>query len=179
MEFDHSFQRELKYFNNDYESSNDISGNFEDIFKETLNDQLNAEVPVNLLLSGGIDSTLIATYAKKILNRDVTTYTLGYEDKKYDESLFAKKIADELGLHLNTLCLIVQNSELIEEVITKLPEPIADPSIVPSYFLSKQVSNYTKVVITGDGADEIFGGYEWYRAAKISKILPKVLLQKY
>ena len=177
LEFDHNFQRELKYFNNDYESSNDISGNFEDIFKETLNDQLNAEVPVNLLLSGGIDSTLIATYAKKILNRDVTTYTLGYEDKKYDESLFAKKIANELGLHLNTFMFDrSKNPELIEEIITKLPGPIADPSIVPSYFLSKQVSNYTKVVITGDGADEIFGGYEWYRAAKISKILPNAFL---
>jgi len=56
--------------------------------------------------------------------------------------------------------------------LLKLPEPIADPSIVPTYYLNKEVSKFTKVVISGDGADELFGGYQWYRAAKISKLVP-------
>ena len=152
------------------------TNDFHNLFSDALNDQLNAEVPVNLLFSGGIDSSLIALYAKKYLKRDVTAYSLGYENNFYDETKKAEQVTKNLEVDFVKFNFPNEkNEEIIDEVIHKLPEPIADPSIIPSYYLAKKVSKYTKVVITGDGADELFGGYEWYRGALISKYTPKVV----
>tara|TARA_B100001564_G_C20670037_1_gene685711 strand:- start:12232 stop:14037 length:1806 start_codon:yes stop_codon:yes gene_type:complete len=146
---------------------------FNSLFSNALNDQLNAEVPVNILLSGGVDSSLVALFAKKFLNRDVTAYSLGYENEIYNESNEAEKISNELDINLVKFNFPQnKNESLIDELINKLPEPIADPSIIPSYYLSKRVSEFTKVVISGDGADELFGGYEWYRGVLVSKYIP-------
>lgn len=148
---------------------------FKNIFCEVLDNQLEAEVPVNLLLSGGVDSTLIAIFAKKYLNKDVTAFTMGYQNNIYDERTNSGKVVKELSINnVQFEFPEEQNEKLIEELLYKLPEPIADPSIVPSYYLSKKVSEHTKVVISGDGADEIFGGYEWYRGAFISSKIPKI-----
>ncbi len=147
---------------------------FHNLFSNALDDQLSAEVPVNILLSGGIDSSLIALYAKKYLERNVTAYSLGYENNLYDETSKAENVSNQLEIDLVKFNFPEnKNEEIIDEILNKLPEPIADPSIVPSYYLAKKVSEFTKVVITGDGADELFGGYEWYRAALISKYMPK------
>jgi asparagine synthase (glutamine-hydrolysing) len=147
---------------------------FKKIFCEVLDNQLEAEVPVNLLLSGGVDSTLIALFAKRYLNKNVTAFTLGYESSLYDERIASQKIVDELSINNKQFQFPAnQNSEIIDDVINRLPEPISDPSIIPTYYLSKQVSNYTKVVISGDGGDEIFGGYQWYRGALLSKKIPR------
>ena len=149
------------------------NGDFKNIFCDVLDNQLEAEVPVNLLLSGGIDSTLIALFAKRYLNKDVTAFTLGYENTTYDERSNSGRVANELSIkNIQFQFPEKDNYAIIEELVNKLPEPIADPSIVPTYYLSKKVSEHTKVVISGDGADEIFGGYEWYRGALISTKLP-------
>jgi asparagine synthase (glutamine-hydrolysing) len=148
---------------------------FKEIFCEVLDNQLEAEVPVNLLLSGGVDSTLIALFAKKYLNKDVTAFTLGYKSSLYDERIVSQKIVDELSINNKQFQFPEnQNFEIIDEVVNRLPEPISDPSIIPTYYLAKQVSNYTKVVISGDGGDEIFGGYQWYRGALLSKKIPSL-----
>ena len=120
-----------------------------------------------------MDSSLVALFAKKLLNRNVKAYSHGYENEIYNESNEAEKISNELDINLVKFNFPQnQNEFIIDEVINKLPEPIADPSIIPTYYLSKRVSEFTKVVITGDGADELFGGYEWYRGALISKYIP-------
>ena len=140
-----------------------------------VNDQLIAEVPVNILLSGGIDSSLIAS----VINSEETTvnaFNLSYKDQEYDESSKAKLIASELGINLKIFEFDVKkNNEIIDEIFEKLPEPISDPSIVPTYYLSKMVSAHTKAVLVGDGADELFSGYEWYRGMYISQYIPKFI----
>tara|TARA_B100001564_G_scaffold272412_1_gene234058 strand:+ start:381 stop:2186 length:1806 start_codon:yes stop_codon:yes gene_type:complete len=160
-----------------YSSSLKIKGDkseFNNSFSSALDDQMNAEVPVNILLSGGIDSTLIALFAKKYLKRDVSAYSLGYKNQHYNEGPQAEKVADELNIKLLMFDYPYdKNEQIIDDVISKIPEPIADPSIIPTYFLSKKVSEFTKVVITGDGADELFGGYEWYRGTLVSRYIPK------
>ena len=149
---------------------------FHKLFEEALQDQLTAEVPVNILLSGGIDSSLIALYAKKYLKRDVTAYSLGYENKYYDESSKAVDVSEKIDINLVEFNFPVnENEEIIEKLLNELPEPIADPAVIPNYYLAEKVSDYTKVVVSGDGADELFGGYEWYRGALYSKYIPKVV----
>ena len=149
--------------------------NFSTVLKEVVNDQLIAEVPVNILLSGGIDSSLIASV---INSKDTTVnaFNLSYKDSKYDESLKARLIASELDINLKVFKFdLKSNSKVIHEIFEKLPEPISDPSIVPTYYLSKKVSEYTKAVLVGDGADELFSGYEWYRGMYISQYIPKFI----
>ena len=147
---------------------------FVNSFSSALDDQLNAEVPVNILLSGGVDSTLIALFAKKYLKREVSAYSLGFKNQRYNEGDQAEMVANELGIELLKFQYPDdKNEQIIDDVISKIPEPIADPSIIPTYYLSKKVSEFTKVVITGDGADELFGGYEWYRGTLVSKYIPK------
>ena len=68
-----------------------------------------------------------------------------------------------------------KNEEIIEKLLNELLEPIADPAVIPNYYLAEKVSKYTKVVVSGDGADELFGGYEWY-IELYSKYIPKVYL---
>ncbi len=163
-------------FKTSYSSSLKIKGNtneFNNSFSSALDDQLNAEVPVNILLSGGIDSTLIALFAKKYLKRDVSAYSLGYENYEYNEAPQAEKVASDLNIKLLTFNYPDdKNEQIIDDIMNKIPEPIADPSIIPTYYLSKKVSEFTKVVITGDGADELFGGYEWYRGTLVSRYIP-------
>tara|TARA_B100000902_G_C27282511_1_gene902582 strand:+ start:79 stop:1884 length:1806 start_codon:yes stop_codon:yes gene_type:complete len=146
---------------------------FHKLFEEAMHDQLTAEVPVNILLSGGIDSSLIALYSKKYLKRDVTAYSLGYENKYYDESSKAADVSKKIDINLVEFNFpINKNTEIIEKLLNELPEPVADPSVIPNYYLAEKVSDYAKVVVSGDGADELFGGYEWYRGALYSRYIP-------
>ena len=126
-----------------------------------------------ILLSGGIDSSLIASVINS-KERNVNAFNLSYKNKRYDESMKAQIIANQLDINLEIFEFDIKNNEhVINEIFEKLPEPISDPSIVPTYFLSKKVSKYTKAVLSGDGADELFSGYEWYRGFFISQYIPK------
>ncbi len=149
------------------------------ILKETIQDQLIAEVPVDLFLSGGIDSSMLALFIYKFLNKEINSFTLSFDNSNMDEYSDAETVAKNFGIKINKINYPSnQNAEIIEELMNKIPEPIADPSIIPTYYLSQQVSKRTKSVITGDGADELFGGYDWYRASRIKKFIPsKSILQ--
>ncbi len=164
---------ESEYFvpEKNYEENN---LNLEDLLATVIDDQLKADVNVDLLLSGGIDSTIITYITKKILNKNVKAYSLSFSNKKFDEARKASLISKELGIEHEIINFNVENNDqIIDELINILPEPIGDPSIVPTYFLNKFVSKETKAVLSGDGADELFAGYDWYRSLMASPYLPK------
>ena len=135
-------------FNAFYPSSLKNKGStteFVNSFSSALDDQLNAEVPVNILLSGGVDSTLIALFAKKYLKREVSAYSLGFKNQRYNEGDQAEMVANELGIELLKFQYPDdKNEQIIDDVISKIPEPIADPSIIPTYYLSKKFQNLQK-----------------------------------
>jgi len=122
-----------------------------------------ADVPVSVLLSSGIDSSLIAYYTSQI-DKKVETYTVGFEEKNFDESQDSKKIANYFGLRNNTIKF---NNAEIKDIIHNIPEafdePFADSSQIPTMLIFKKISDYSKVCITGDGGDEIFYGYNRYQ----------------
>ena len=122
-----------------------------------------ADVPVSVLLSSGIDSSLIASYASQI-DKKVETYTVGFEEQNFDESQDSKKIANYFGLRNNTIKF---NNNEIKDIIYNIPEafdePFADSSQIPTMLIFKKISDYSKVCITGDGGDEIFYGYNRYQ----------------
>ncbi len=132
--------------------------------------QLNADVPVGVFLSGGLDSSLVAYYISKV--KKLKSFSIGFENTNYDESEYAKAVADKLGTdHYSETFVAGDVISIFDEISPKLDEPFADASLFPTYKVSKLARKHVKVVLSGDGADELFGGYPTYQAHLISKYL--------
>ena len=133
---------------------------FFDLFSESVEIRSNADVEIANFLSGGLDSTSIVKSLFDKKNKQINTFSVGFESSKYDESQWSKKVADKF--RTNHYQLNIGQNELNEHIldsISSLDEPYADPSILPSYLLSKHISSKYKVAISGDGGDELLGGY--------------------
>ena len=190
--------KKQNFFNpvNEYNQLNDNKTSIEKIHQNLINsvsEKLVADVPVGVFLSGGIDSSLITSIAQKKYyennSKPIKTFTIGFKDEKYDESIYAKKIASFLKTDHHEE--ILGKKEIID-IIPKLNniygEPFADYSSIPTYLVSKLAKKNVKVVLSGDGGDEIFGGYVRYFYAKridsfknffspkFLKIIKKILL---
>lgn len=125
--------------------------------------RLIADVPVGCFLSGGTDSSLVSAIAQRLAPGKLKTFTIGFWDKKYNEAQYAKKVAKYLGTDHTELYLKPKD---VIEAISKMPEfydePFSDPSQLPTYLVSKLARKKVKVVLSGDGGDELFCGYDRY-----------------
>lgn len=131
--------------------------------------QMIADVPVGIFLSGGIDSSLVTALAAAVQRRDLQTFSVTFEDPEYNEGPAAQAVADKFKtVHrtrpLNEALLLSS----IDSALSSLDEPMADPSIIPTYLLSELAAKHVKVVLGGDGGDELWAGYPTYRAHKAS-----------
>ena len=146
-------------------SEEDILEKTEDLIKKSVEKRLISDVPLGIFLSGGVDSSLVASYMSQI-SSDVNSFTVCYKDYiKADESDYAKRVAQKLGIESN-FCYF-ENSLVKEnfiEILNYLDEPLADAAIIPLYFVSKFAKKNITVALSGDGGDEIFGGYSKYKA---------------
>lgn len=124
---------------------------------------LDADVPVCTFLSGGVDSSLITAIASKLSNKNIEAYCIGFEDSRFDESPAAKNVADHLGINLNTHIFTGEDAlKLVQHLPKVYDEPICDPSVFPTIILNQFASKKYKVALSGDGADELFMGYSRY-----------------
>ena len=116
-----------------------------------------SDVPIGVMLSGGIDSSLIAAIAQKKSLKKINTYCIGFNNKGFDESKYAKKISNILSTSHNEFIL---DDYSIEDLVEKIPfyydEPFADSSQIPSMIISKELKKKVTVCLTGDGGDEVF-----------------------
>jgi len=146
-------------------SEKDILEKTEDLIKKSVEKRLISDVPLGVFLSGGVDSSLVASYMSQISD-DVNSFTVCYKDyPKADETGYAKRVAQKLGIKSN-LCYF-ENSLVKEnfiEILNYLDEPLADAAIIPLYFVSKYAKKNITVALSGDGGDEVFGGYSKYKA---------------
>lgn len=128
--------------------------------------QMLSDVPLGALLSGGIDSSLITALMQQSSSRPVRTFTIGVADGDYDESAHARAVAAHLGTDHTDLRLSSNDAlGLVPHIATMYDEPFADPSQLPTHFLMKLARAHVTVALSGDGADELFGGYSRYRLA--------------
>lgn len=132
--------------------------------------QLVADRPVGVFLSGGIDSTLVCAIASRSVAKKLKTFSIGFADKRLDESGFAREVSVFLGTDHNELIVHPDADELFGLWADAFDQPFADPSALPTLLLSDLTAQQVVVALSGDGGDEAFGGYERYAAA--------VLLQK-
>lgn len=125
--------------------------------------RLIADVPVGLLLSGGYDSSMVS-YASSRINGNLKSYTIGFNNPNYDESKYAEKVSEIIGVkNKKKFCSAEDALEMIKELPRVLSEPMADSSIIPTMLISKFASSEVKVVLSADGGDELFAGYEKYK----------------
>ena len=163
-----------KYFKLDFKedtmSFTDAVKNISDVMEDSVKRHLIADVEVGSFLSSGIDSSYIVSLAKPH-----KTYTVGYENKKYDEINYAKDLADKLGIK-NESKIIKKDEYLdaIPKIMYHLDEPTSDPAAISLYFVAKLASRDLKVVLSGEGADEFFGGYNYYREEVDYKFYNKI-----
>lgn len=145
-------------------SENDLVDELEEILLRNMKRRLHADVPVGGFLSGGVDSATVMALATKKLGVDIQTFTIGFKDWKGSEHQQAERIAQYLGTRHTTQLLTSEDLDLFDLIAKNVDEPNADTSLLPTWFLSKMARRKVKVAISGDGADELFGGYDRYFA---------------
>ena len=126
-------------------------------------------------LSGGYDSTVVTAYMAKLMSEKVQTYSIGFNHAQYNEAHHAKQVANYLGTNHHEEILRPDPALLVEKVAQVLDQPFADSSIVPTYLLAKFARENLVVALSGDGGDEVFGGYDRYLAAPILQNLNPIL----
>ena len=139
--------------------------------------RLEADVPLGFLLSGGLDSAMVLASAKRLQpDIDLSCYTVGFEEASYDESRAAAVTAAAVGARHQVDILPGDLSQsLVDEVLLKVDEPLADPSVLPTWLACRAAARELTVALSGDGADELFGGYDTFAALPIAEAYSRIV----
>lgn len=155
-----SYHKYMKLPVLDYEQA---KAELKEILQEAVKIRMTADVPVGLFLSGGYDSSLVTAIAQSISDKPVYTYAIGFEEEELDEANFAKEVAKELGtIHTEHYITQQEMLSLVDSIPKYYDEPFADASQIPSMLVAKVAEQKVTVVLTGDGGDEFFCGYNIY-----------------
>lgn len=140
------------------------------LLTKSVSKRLMSDVPLGVFLSGGIDSSAVAYFAAQEIGKDLKTFSIGFEDSSFDESMHALKVAKYLGTdHYNKVVTAEDLKVLIPKLGTIVDEPLADASIVPTYLLSGFTKEQVTVALGGDGGDELFAGYPTFEVDAIGR----------
>jgi asparagine synthase (glutamine-hydrolysing) len=135
----------------------------QDVLRDSVKVHMRADVTVGAFLSGGIDSTAIAALAKQE-NPDLLTFTVGFERPGFSEIDVARESAEAIGVtHITRVVTPQEFMDAVPLIVWYLDDPVADPALVPLWFIAREARRHVKVVLSGEGADELFGGYNIYR----------------
>jgi asparagine synthase (glutamine-hydrolysing) len=149
----------------------------QDLLTTSVRRRLMSDVPIGLFLSGGLDSSAIAACASRLLPRgELRTFTIGFEDPSFDESAYARQVAEALGTrHQDEILSYDLGGPLLEQVTGAIDEPLGDASIVPTYLLSRFTRKHVTVALSGDGGDELFAGYDPFAALRPADLYSRVM----
>ena len=146
-----------------------------ELIEAAVSRRLISERPLGSFLSGGYDSTIITAYMAKLMGQKVQTYSIGFQSAQFNEAHHARKVANFLGTSHHEEILSPDPALVVEKISQVLDQPFADSSIVPTYLLAKFAREDLVVALSGDGGDEVFGGYDRYLATPILQTLNPVL----
>ncbi len=162
-----------KYWSLEYKSDNKSEdyyiNNLLNLMDESVKLRLMSDVPLGAYISGGIDSGTVAYFMSKHI-KNLKTFSVGFDNKE-DELKYAKIISDKFKTDHHEIIVKPDTSKLLPEIVWHFDEPLADPTAIPTYLLSKKAKENVTVVLTGEGGDETLAGYEQYKIIKLGKAL--------
>lgn len=161
--------------NNDNIEYEDAKEELKDLLRDAVSERMVADVPVGTFLSGGYDSSLITAIAQEISKEPVKTFSIGFHEEKYNEAGYAKEVATHLGCQHTEMYIGEEDMfSLVEKIPRFYDEPFADSSQIPSMLVSNLAKKDVTVVLSGDGGDELFCGYNIYEKVKQAQQLDKL-----
>jgi asparagine synthase (glutamine-hydrolysing) len=158
-----------------------LAEELEHLLRSTVREHLLSDVPLGVFLSGGVDSGALVALASEVSGGRVKTFSIGFEDPSYDELADARSVARRYGTDHHEMVVRPDAASLLPMLVRSFDEPFADSSAVPVYCVSRLAREHVKVVLSGEGGDEVFAGYETYAAYKVAELykrLPGVLSRR-
>ncbi len=148
---------------------NEKAGELRELLSDAVRMRLVSDVPLGILLSGGVDSSAVAAFAVRHATEKVKTFSIGFEEDSFDESKYARQVAQHLGTeHYEATLSVETAADLISEIGGWLDEPLSDGSLIPTFMLARFVRHHVTVALGGDGGDELFAGYPMYFGHKVA-----------
>lgn len=155
----------------------ELVGELRRLLDQAVGRRLESDVPLGIFLSGGLDSSAVALAAARALPADtIRTFSIGFREPSFDESHFARRVAALVGTRHDERVLGAGDAAgLVPEVLARIDEPLGDPSLVPTYQLSRFTREHVTVALSGDGGDELFAGYDPFRAIGIADLYSRLV----
>ena len=143
-----------------------------DLLSKAIKRRLMSEVPLGFFLSGGIDSSSLVALASKIIpSNNINTFSIGFTEASFDESVYAKMIAEKYQTnHISEILDLEKALTILPNIVNRLDEPMGDASLLPTYLLCQLTRKHVTVALGGDGADELFCGYDPFKALEKAKL---------
>ena len=156
-------------------SEEEAAARVRELLADSVRARLVADVPLGVLLSGGVDSSAVAALAVRASAATVKTFSVSFAEKSFDESAYARGVADFLGTdHHEERLNSNLAADLVGEIGAWLDEPLSDPSVVPTYLLARFTRQHVTVALGGDGGDELFAGYPMYLGHRLAPLYARV-----
>lgn len=152
----------------------DAKGKLNELFLSAVQLRMRSDVPLGAFLSGGIDSSLVVAAMQSMSEQPIKTFSIGFSEKAYDETRFAKLVANHLKTEHREFVVTPNAVEILDQLIWHYDEPFADSSAIPTWYVSKMTREHVTVALSGDGGDELFAGYSRYAAVRLGDRIDRI-----
>ena len=165
---------QIKYIPKRRMSLRQFEDQITELLKECIKIRLRSEVPLGVLISGGIDSSAVVALMSEVSNDPIKTFTIGFQDEDYSEIRYARQIAERFNTDHHEFIVKPETLKILPKLVWFYNEPFGDSSCVPTFYAAKMTGEHVKVALNGDGGDESFAGYERYKGIKLSPFFEKL-----